>query len=165
MRSLLVSLLLIASFLISKAATMQPDSTKKEVFKVVQDLFLAMETNDSTLANALFTKDAELTTIYTTPAGEIKRTSTPASKLGEAFASEKQVKWSEPIWDEVINIDGGLASVWVDYAFYAGKNFSHCGVDAFHLVKTEAGWKIFHLADTRRRADCEVPDEIKAKYE
>lgn len=60
-----------------------------------------------------------------------------------------------------MEIDGPLASVWVVYAFYVDDPFSHCGVDAFHLVKLEDSWKIFHLVDTRRKADCEVPDDVK----
>jgi hypothetical protein len=63
-----------------------------------------------------------------------------------------------------IKIDGDFAQAWCDYAFYVGKNFSHCGVDAFQLHKTKEGWKIFHLADTRRRSGCVVPKEIEDKF-
>ncbi len=86
-------------------------------------------------------------------------------KFIDAVGSEKTDVWNEPIWNEKIEIDGPLAQVWVDYAFYITNKFSHCGVDAFHLIKMGGKWKIFHLVDTRRRADCDVPDEIKAKFE
>ena len=49
--------------------------------------------------------------------------------------------------------------VWAKYAFYAGEQLSHCGVDAFQLVKGAEGGKIFHIADTRRREGCETPEE------
>ena len=68
---------------------------------------------------------------------------------------------NEPIWNQKIQIDDNLASVWVDYAFYVDDQFSHCGVDAFHLVKLDGQWKIFHLVDTRRKKPCEVPDKFK----
>ena len=45
-----------------------------------------------------------------------------------------------------------------------GKRFSHCGVDAFQLVKTAAGWKIFQLSDTRRKEKCEIPEEISKRF-
>ena len=32
------------------------------------------------------------------------------------------------------------------------------------LVRTADGWKIFHLADTRRREGCKVPQEIQDKH-
>ena len=65
--------------------------------------------------------------------------------------------WDEKIWNTKIEIDGGIAQVWTDYAFYVGTEFSHCGVDAFHLIKDEEkGWKIVHLMDTRRKEGCEI---------
>jgi hypothetical protein len=72
--------------------------------------------------------------------------------------------WYEEIWNIKVEIDGDLAQLWCDYAFYAGNRFSHCGVDAFHLHKGKDGWKIFHLADTRRREGCEVPEDIRKKH-
>ena len=55
-------------------------------------------------------------------------------------------------------VDGGIAQVWTDYAFYVGAEFSHCGVDAFHLAKDAFGsWKIMHLMDTRRKEGCIEP--------
>jgi hypothetical protein len=53
-----------------------------------------------------------------------------------------------------VHVDGGLASVWTEYAFYVGERLNHCGVDAFHLVRTAEGWRIIDLADTRRREGC-----------
>ena len=53
--------------------------------------------------------------------------------------------------------DGTLAAVWMDYSFYLGDRFSHCGVDAFLLAREGAEWKVVSLADTRRRQGC--PDQ------
>ena len=53
-----------------------------------------------------------------------------------------------------VHIDGPLATVWVDYWFFAGPRFSHCGVDAFQLVKGAGRWRIFSIVDTRRTAGC-----------
>jgi hypothetical protein len=41
----------------------------------------------------------------------------------------------ERLANPVVHVDGMLASVWVDYWFFAGDRFSHCGVDALLLVK------------------------------
>jgi len=82
-------------------------------------------------------------------------------KFIDAVGQPKEQVWNEPIWNEKVEIDGNLASVWVDYAFYVDDQFSHCGVDAFHLIKQVDGWKIFHLVDTRRKTDCEVPEDIR----
>jgi hypothetical protein len=136
---------------------------EKEVLKTVENLFLAMETSDSTLASSLFTKDAQLHTVLKGENGQTVRRTMPASRLVSAFGSEKDEVWREPIWDEVVRIDGNLASVWVKYAFYRDNSLSHCGVDAFLLVKDDT-WKIFSLADTRNN-DCEIPEDIIKKAE
>lgn len=148
---------------LSSALFSQP-LEKDEVMQPVKNLFLAMQTNDSTLAASLFTEDAILHTVYTDQTGKYKRATMPASKLVSAFGKPKEQVWSEPIWNEKVEVDGGLASVWVNYAFYIDSTFGHCGVDAFQLQKTEQGWKIFYLADTRRFDDCEVPEEIQQLY-
>ena len=136
----------------------QSQAEMDDPLKVVNNLFLAMETTDTTLAAKCFTDDAML---YTVTNG--KTHPMPASKLVSAFGP-KEDKYQEPIWNEVVQIDGNLATVWVDYAFFLNGTFSHCGVDAFMLVNTADGWKIFLLADTRRKADCDVPEEIMKKY-
>jgi len=60
----------------------------------------------------------------------------------------------ERIGPPEIRVDGNLASVWVYYEFYAGGKFSHCGVDSIQYGRTEDGWKIILLSDSRRRAGC-----------
>ena len=58
----------------------------------------------------------------------------------------------------IVQVDGNLASVWVEYSFYIGPRLSHCGVDAFQLARDASGWKIVAIADTRRRLGCsEIP--------
>ncbi len=65
----------------------------------------------------------------------------------------------DQVWDERIDrwevrLDGPLAVVTTDYSFYAGDTFTHCGINAFQLLRTAEGWKIFQLVDTRRRTGC-----------
>ena len=72
--------------------------------QVVYDLFIAMETNDSTLAKNLFTEDARLYTVFRDENGEVQLRSSPASRLVTAFGQPKEQKWSEPIWNEKLEI-------------------------------------------------------------
>ena len=59
---------------------------------------------------------------------------------------------------KITRIDDDLAQVWTDYAFYAGEKFSHCGIDAFQLIRGSDGrWRIINLIDTRRQEPCERP--------
>lgn len=41
-----------------------------------------------------------------------------------------------------IDTDGDIAHVWFDYSFMAGDYRSNWGKEAWHMVRTESGWKI-----------------------
>ena len=62
--------------------------------------------------------------------------------------------WDERIFNLKIEVDGPLATAWMDYSFYLGDKFSHCGVNAMTLFKSSDGWKIIYLVDTRRKENC-----------
>ena len=134
---------------------------KDEVMKVINQVFEAMRTNDSTLLKQSFVAEPNTFTAFVDEDGISKLVSGDFQRFKNAVGQAKEQVWNEPIWNEKVEIDSNLASVWVDYAFYVDDQFSHCGVDAFHLIKRADGWKIFHLVDTRRKENCEIPDEFK----
>ena len=142
-------------------STQAQNDEKDAVMSTVEKVFEAMRTNDSTLLKSCFAENPNTFTVFRTKEGEMKLTKGDFQKFMDAVGTLKEQVWNEPIWNEKVEIDGPLASVWVDYAFYVDDKFSHCGVDAFHLVKESTGWKIFHLVDTRRRDDCIIPEGIK----
>jgi len=41
-----------------------------------------------------------------------------------------------------------VAQVWVPYDLYIGKTWSHCGVDAFTLIKSDGRWRVASLIYT-----------------
>ncbi|WP_420580277.1 nuclear transport factor 2 family protein [Reichenbachiella sp.] len=140
-------------------------SEEKQVLQVVERVFEAMRASDSTMLKTCFTADAATYTLFTDQEGKPQIKKGSLERFIDAVGQPKEDVWNEPIWNEKVQIDGPLAAVWVDYAFYLNNQFLHCGVDAFQLVKTEEGWKIFHLADTRRKENCVVPEEVKRRME
>ena len=60
----------------------------------------------------------------------------------------------ERLHDTQVSVEGPLASVWTGYDLFVDGVHSHCGVDHVLLVLTEPGWRIIHLADTRRTEGC-----------
>jgi len=152
---LLVVLLLFSLNLIGQ------ENEKVFIMKTISTVFEAMKTNDSTLLKSSFTQNPNTFTLYTDQNGKTNLTKGNFKRFVSAVGQPKEHVWNEPIWNEKVEIDGNLASVWVDYAFYIDEQFSHCGVDAFHLIKVEGSWKIFHLVDTRRKNNCNIPENIK----
>ena len=133
---------------------------KDAVIQVAQDLFDAMRESDGEKVLALFVDGAALQSMGEREGKPSMRT-TPITDFAEAVGKPHDEVWNEVFWDTEVHIDGRLASMWMKYAFYLGDKFSHCGVDSFQLFKSEKGWKITYLADTRQREGCEVPDELK----
>ena len=132
----------------------QAQTAEDSVKAVVNALFEAMKTGNEQGLKDCFSDSAILQTIANTKAGQkIIRTEQVAefaasvSKLPKGAADERIVF-------ETIRIDGPLAIVWTPYKFYYNKQFSHCGVNSFHLVNLNGSWKIHFLIDTRRKEPC-----------
>lgn len=60
----------------------------------------------------------------------------------------------EPIRNAKVHIDGDLALVWAEYQVRVNGAVSHCGYDAFQLIRRAGSWKILSIADTFRREGC-----------
>lgn len=158
---ILVSVLMLWSYV----AQAQMDKEGLAIMKPINALFTGMNLGDSAMVRSAFTADATMASIGKDKAGSVTlRKESSLTGFLKAVGSPHKEPWSEPIWDARMEVDGDFAQVWTQYAFYSGKNFSHCGVDAFQLIKIEGNWKIFHLADTRRKEGCNVPEAISHKF-
>jgi hypothetical protein len=143
----------------------QSSTDKENVTETIMRLFSGMKAGDSAMVHSAFAKDVTLATVYHNKSGKpvLEKESAIREFLITVGTPHAEV-WYEEIWGLQIQIDDNFAQAWCDYAFYLDKRFSHCGVDAFHLFKDNNGWKIFHLADTRRKEPCDIPDTIKSKH-
>jgi Putative lumazine-binding len=71
----------------------------------------------------------------------------------DGLATRKQ-NYRERMWEPEVRIHGAIAVVWTRYDFWIDGKFSHCGVDAFDLVKTPEGWMIAGGVYTVERSGC-----------
>ena len=127
---------------------------KKAIIKAIDTMFDGMRVGDSTMVRSVFYKDATMITTFRNKQKQPKIHTGNLDKFLNAVGTPHDKIWDERIKSYDVKIDATLATVWTDYAFYLGGEFSHCGVNAFHLFKSEEGWKIFHIADTRRKSSC-----------
>jgi hypothetical protein len=135
------------------------------IIKVVRRLFEGMQNGDSAIVRSTFAKEVTLVTMRRNKENKssISRENSIDGFL-KAVGTPHPDIWNEEIWNLKVQQDDNFAQVWCDYGFYVGNKFSHCGVDAFHLYKEDDGWKIVHLADTRRNSPCTIPAEIERKH-
>ena len=145
---LLLSLLLVIS--ISAYCQTETDAVKQSI----NTLFTAMRKGDSAMIKTVFAKDMVLQSISTNKDGKTVIGTDSGADFAKAIGTPHNFVYDERITFDDIKIDGALASVWAPYKFYLGDKFSHCGVDVFQLMKTDSGWKIIYIVDTRRKDAC-----------
>jgi hypothetical protein len=144
-----------AAPLVAQSAPPAGDSDAA-VMAVVRRLFDGMRAGDSAMVRAVFDPRVRMITATTRNGRVVTTVETGADAFARAVGTPHAEVWDERIRNERVAIDGPLASVWVDYAFFRGTTFSHCGVDHFLLTRNDAGaWTILELADTRRTTGCE----------
>ncbi|WP_375561704.1 nuclear transport factor 2 family protein [Bernardetia sp. OM2101] len=164
MKNTLLFLFFIALFLVFGFAAMAQTPTdqsadtlsqeQKEVIKPIEQLFEGMFKGDSSMIRAAFYKNPTLRTITKNKKTDEQLADSKLEDFLVTIATPHDQPYIEKVLSYDIKIDDNLAQVWTPYEFYVGEMFSHCGVNAFHIIQTEEGWKIIGITDTRRREGC-----------
>jgi hypothetical protein len=152
---LLCSLATASVALVSIApASRAQNADRENVLATVQKLFDAMRTRDTALLSQAFDSTGRLVGVSTRN-GPPRVTLTTPAQFGAAISRAPAGDvWNERIYDPEVRIDGDVAQVWAYYTFHRNATFSHCGVDAFMLVRVGSAWKITQIADSRRTTGC-----------
>lgn len=147
MRGLFV---LAAAVLLGPSAASAQTPDHDAAYAVVTKLFDGMRTRDTAAMRAFFAPTARLQSIGAAGVQNVE-IEVWINSVGSAAAG---LVLDERLANPVVQVSGDLASVWVDYWFFAGERFSHCGVDAFVLARQSGSWKILSVTDTRQREGC-----------
>lgn len=154
MKKTVTSLLFGLAILLADTSLAQ-NTDQQAITATINQLFEGMRNTDSTLVRAVFAPNARMQTVMLNKeAKPVIRTEENINGFVKTIGTPHKDVYDERIGQLDIKIDGGmLAQVWTTYEFWIGEKFSHCGVDIFTMAKTDLGWKIIYLADTRRK-DC-----------
>ncbi len=158
--------LIVFFFIFSGQLVGQNPVFDKSIREPIDRLFLGMARGDSAMVRSSFAAKVTMATISKGKTGQPSiRYENGINDFLKAVGTPRAESLNEIIWDLKMNVDGDFAQAWANYALFIGKQFSHCGVDAFHLVRGIDGqWRIFHLADTRQKEGCNIPDDIKNRF-
>jgi hypothetical protein len=127
-------------FVLSATVHGQLPSEREAVLTVVQGFFDTMTARDVEAARKILQ-----------PQGRFHATRIRDGKPEiRSFSNEEyfadlqsgKTRMQERIWNPDVRISGTIATVWAPYDFWIDGKFSHCGIDAFDLIKTEEGWKL-----------------------
>lgn len=150
MMTRLAALLLALALSGPRTALHAQSADHEAAYAVVTRLFDGMRARDTASMRAAFAPGASLNSV--SPAGV--RTDAIDAWIASVASAPAGVILDERLGDRVVQVNGDLASVWVEYWFFAGSRFSHCGVDAFVLARSNGTWRILSVADTRQREGC-----------
>ena len=148
-----LALVLFGLALAPAAASAQRADTAA-VLKVLDGFTAALRAKDSLGMRALLHEQARFTLLRPAQGGGVRVMILDAATFPRLTSDPKGPIYDEPIRNPKVTIDGDLATVWAEYQVRIEGKVSHCGYDAFDLVKSAGGWKILNVSDTFRREGC-----------
>lgn len=129
----------------------KPDD-KKDALAVVNKLFDEMAAANAAGILSTGTPENQLVAIRKLKDGKTRIDVIGGEAFTKFFTKPGAVK--EIMYAPNVAVDGDWAMVWGRYVFYAGDKLSHCGINQFNLVRTDAGWKIANGASTIDQGAC-----------
>lgn len=141
------------SLALASSAFSQKPADSKEALGVVNKLFDEMAAANPAGILAVHTADSQLVALFKRKDG----TSRVQAINGDAFSkffTDKTKVLKEMMYDPKVEVFGDLAMVWGRYVFYDNGKLTHCGVNTFNLVRSDAGWRIANGASTIDPGDC-----------
>jgi hypothetical protein len=149
----LVIIVLLMFYSPSLTPTSEVIDDERDVEIVIETFFDGMKESSGDKIKSVLNSDATLQTVEFRD-GEHRLIATDINRFIESVQSSAPGTLNEVLQSLTIKIDGNLAAAWMDYRFYLGTEFSHCGVNSMNLIKSEGNWRIFSIVDTRRKEEC-----------
>lgn len=153
-------ILLSISLLLTASTFAQTSEDEAAVRTTIKLMFDGMRKADSTQIKNTFLSGATLQTIAKNKEGAVSVRTDDMGKFAASVTKYPAFTLDERLSGMEIKIDAELATAWTPYVFYLKEAKSHCGVNAFTLVKVNGNWKIQNIIDTRRKENC--PDLPKS---
>lgn len=139
------------------AAAGARETTEQEraaVLAAVQTFMDALRTKDVAAMNQHVDSLTRLTLVRPTRDGGTRVVVMTAAQFIQAVTQPGQPGVDEPIRNPVVHVSGDLATVWAEYQVRSGTTVTHCGFDAFHLVRRDGRWKFLNISDTYQTTGC-----------
>lgn len=118
--------------------------------EVIDSFFEALNTKNYKVLDQLCVEDMN---IHSLAIGGEKKLTTQSKEdfLNGIRSIPKETKIFEKIESKDSFVTENLAQYMLPYSFYVDDKFSHSGTNVITLIKTNEGWKISYIADTRKK--------------
>jgi hypothetical protein len=151
-RTIALLLVAVAGCAKAPATRLVPSPAEAEVIAVAQRLFDAMRTRDTAAVRGLFTPQGRVIGMGQQGGETAYRDRSVGEFIASVAASTEPL--IERMWDAEVRISPPLATLWAPYDFHRGERFSHCGFDAFQMVRVNGEWRITALGYTMQAENC-----------
>jgi len=138
--------------LVCGAPDLRAQTAADSVRATVQEFFRTMTARDSAGARRVLLDDGVMWSMRESDKGFDMWRRTNAEYV--ASLGKPGEKWLERMWQPTVLVHGRVATLWTAYDFHVNGKFSHCGVDAITLVRTDAGWRIASFVYTVEETGC-----------
>lgn len=154
MRKITIAIMFVLLVSISVLAQKEAKTDdSKDVLAVVNKLFDKMKEHKPDEIVALHTADAQLVALIKQADGKSKIQTLKTEEFSKQFAVKK-AEIKETMYAPKTEVFGDLALVSGRYVFFVNGKVSHCGLNAFHLVRTDEGWRIAGISSTLEPQGC-----------
>ena len=137
---------------LTAVAPARAQSSRDSVVAVVNEFFRAMTAHDSvTLARVQMPGGVHFAARVQGDSVAINRGTVEdfARRIGAM-----QDAIVERLWEPTVLVHGPLAVVWAPYDLHRNREFVHCGIDAFTLLRAPSGWKVATVSYTAEPKGC-----------
>jgi hypothetical protein len=133
-------------------AALSAQTAKDSVVAVVNEFFRAMTARDTAATRRVQLADGISYAVRS-------RADSAVVSRGEFEGWVRQLATMrdtlvERMWQPTVMVHGPIATVWAPYDIHRNRQFVHCGVDAFTLIRGSSGWKIATVTYTAEPTGC-----------
>ena len=117
---------------------------------IISQFFEGMNKSDTTLIKSTLMAGMRLQTVANKQ-GQVSVKEDDISKFIASVGKAKPGSLDERLGAYDVKTDGDLATAFTPYQFWYNGQQSHCGANAFTLVRVDGTWKVQTIIDTRRK--------------
>ena len=117
-------------------ATQTTAAAEEAAILDVVDRFMHAVSNNDDAAMAAIRIEGAMNTVARANGMVTRRAFQPRANASGSGGNQ------ERYWDPIVHVRGNLAVVWTPYEFWVKGKTSHCGIDAFELIKEQGVWRI-----------------------
>lgn len=153
-KRLLLRVLVLTGMCVAPSRVSAQSADSAAVLRTIDQMLDGMRKKDPAALRAVFHEHARMTLLRPAPDGSVRVMLLTGEQFITAATNPQGMVLDEPIRNPRLQIDADLATVWAEYQVRGNGKVSHCGFDAFHLVRTGGAWKVLNVSDTFRRQGC-----------